>query len=151
LFAITMTGCLVGTPCAPGRWHYHSSDDQPVVVDDCQTMACDGRWTSPHMAPQSDGMKLYQMPDPAPQRHSDAYAIAPAGKRALASQPQPPAVTACDWQEPAAPAAQATPVSRESARRKPGPSQPTDARSPAPAAPQRTPYSWGFFGAQPRW
>ncbi len=77
------------------------------------------------------------------------YSEKPQEKLNVAQKPAPPAVATVQWQEPE----DMPPLKRSEPKR---PAKNTNSRSAGPAAcattqVDRTPFHWGFFGAETRW
>jgi hypothetical protein len=158
LFAVSAIGCMVSRPCNWDQWHYQSSDGRqryhgngdgsPPTMLDQQARAVPRRKSKP------DGQQLAAATDKLP------------SKPKAAKSPDKAEVASVQWQEPTD--SPAPPKRNENHRKvaasteetKPQPAKPAKPAAPRARSEQqpqvagaidRTPFNWGFFGAETRW
>jgi hypothetical protein len=157
LFAFTATGCIISRPCNWDEWRYQSSDGRyrgdnwqgspPLELDqqarmnrrprngeEASTSQLAENAEKPHAKPQVVKNRIPPAVEPVQWQE-------PEKKPALAKKSEP-------RRQPAAPERDAKP--RPAKRTKSAaPSEPQQPQIAGPA--DRTPYNWGFFGAETRW
>ena len=176
LFAILAAGCMISRPCNWDQWRYQSSDGQyrghddwdgspPIVLDeqvrarppgDCPDFRLSENGTIP--------LKAALHPNKVPPQRVAARSEKSPAKPKMTQKPIPPAVAPVQWQE----SVETPPRPKKSEPKrqlavsvevaKPPPAGPAakpaacERQQPQVAGPaDRTPYNWGFFGAETRW
>jgi hypothetical protein len=152
LFAVTATGCMMSRPCNWDQWRYQSSDGRFQRYD-----SSDG---SPVIALDQQARARSRWIEQAPARQIARSESSPE-KSKVAQKRVQRAIEPVQWEEP-----DETPLPRNESKPNRQLAENANARAakqstssatqphskPQVAGPtDRTPFNWGFFGAETRW
>jgi hypothetical protein len=168
LFAILAAGCMISRPCDWDQWRYQSNDGRyrgrddwdsspPLVLDQQARTRPHGDRSDFGQRAQRDRGETGNLSAKAKPNLGNAaaarvavYSEKPRSKPKVAQKPAPPAVATVQWQEPED---MPPPPKRSEPKRqaKNTNSRPAEPAARATSQVDRTPFHWGFFGAETRW